>query len=43
MNIYFLLINYELRLARSFLEKVYTFSVTAAEYVNYWDLQLIQL
>ncbi len=35
MNIYFLLKDYELRLARSFLEKVHTFSVTAAEYVDF--------
>ncbi len=35
MNIYFLLKDYELKLTRSFSEKVHTFSVTAAEYADY--------
>ncbi len=35
MNIYFLSINYELKLAKSFSEKVYIFSVMTAEYINF--------
>ncbi len=41
MNIYFLSIDYKLKLTRSFSEKVYTSSVTIAEYVDFWDLQKI--
>jgi len=35
MNIYFLLIDYELRLAKSFLEKEYISSMMIAEYANF--------
>ncbi len=35
MNIYFLSINYELKLTKDFLEKVYTSSVMTAEYVSF--------
>ncbi len=35
MSIYFLLIDYELKLARSFSEKVYTSSIMIVKYADY--------
>jgi len=35
MNIYFLSTNYELKLAKSFSEKVYTSSMIVAEYTDF--------
>ncbi len=35
MNIYFLLKDYELKLTKSFLEKVYTSNMTVIEYADF--------